>query len=198
MQRMPLCGRKRAPLGIIAEVSKGAAALGEACAAKPAYKTSDELRSGLKRNDPATQLVLPFAQRLRFRKKTRRSVTKAKTQEDKRWVRTLRQERLNLYLLMRQRAIPNRKKPAKTTRYITHTERRIEVRLGKADSPANTVDKKATTPFGTTRASLLASCCVLWIDNWYRAQETTHPDESDRSQKCTAIAVLQLKQRQTY
>ena len=45
---------------------------------------------------------------------------------------------------------------------------------------------------------MLASCCVLWIDNWYRAQYTTHPDESDRSQNCTAIAVLQLKQRPTY
>ena len=45
---------------------------------------------------------------------------------------------------------------------------------------------------------MLASCCVLWIDNWYRAQYTLHPDESDRSQSCTAMAVLQLKQRTTY
>ena len=36
------------------------------------------------------------------------------------------------------------------------------------------------------------------MDNWYRAQYTTHPDESDGSQNCTAIAVLQLKQRPTY
>ena len=41
-------------------------------------------------------------------------------------------------------------------------------------------------------------CCVLRIGNWYRAQYTTHPDESDRSQNCTAIAVLQLQQRPTY
>ena len=45
---------------------------------------------------------------------------------------------------------------------------------------------------------MLASCCVLWMDNWYRAQYTTHPDESDRSQNCTAMAVFQLKQRPTY
>ena len=45
---------------------------------------------------------------------------------------------------------------------------------------------------------MLASCCLLWMDNWYRAQYTTHPDESDRSHNCTAMAVLQLKQRPTY
>ena len=36
------------------------------------------------------------------------------------------------------------------------------------------------------------------MDNWYREQYTAHPDESDRSQNCTAMAVLQLKQRPTY
>ena len=36
---------------------------------------------------------------------------------------------------------------------------------------------------------------MLSIDNCYRAQYTTHPDESDRSQNCIAMAVLQLKQR---
>ena len=45
---------------------------------------------------------------------------------------------------------------------------------------------------------MLASCCVLWMDNWYRAQYTTHPAESDRSGNCTAMPVLQLKWRPTY
>ena len=45
---------------------------------------------------------------------------------------------------------------------------------------------------------VLASCCVLWIDQWYQAQYTTHPNESDRPQEFTAMAVLQLKQRTTY
>ena len=49
-----------------------------------------------------------------------------------------------------------------------------------------------------TWSLVFSSCCVLWIDNWYRAQYTTHPGESDRSQNCTAMAVLQLKQRPTY
>ena len=38
---------------MIAEVSKGAAALGEACAAELAYQTGDDLRNGLKRNNLA-------------------------------------------------------------------------------------------------------------------------------------------------
>ena len=45
---------------------------------------------------------------------------------------------------------------------------------------------------------MLALCCMLLIDNWYRAQYTTHPDESDWSQNCTAIAALRLKKRPTY
>ena len=45
---------------------------------------------------------------------------------------------------------------------------------------------------------MLASCCVLWMDNWYRAQYTTHPDESDWSQDCSAMALLQLKRTPTY
>ena len=100
---------------MIAEVSKGAAALREACAAEPAYQTADDLWKGLKRNDLAAQLVLTFAQRLRFNKRTRHSLPAAKRQEDKRWVRILRQEGWNLYLLMRQRAVPNRKKPGNHT-----------------------------------------------------------------------------------
>ena len=96
---------------MIAEVIKGAAALREACAAEPAYQTADDLWKGLKRNDLAAQLVLTFAQRLRFNKRTRQSLPAAKRQEDKRWVRILRQEGWNLYLLMCQRAVPNRKKP---------------------------------------------------------------------------------------
>ena len=96
---------------MIADVSKGAAALREACAAEPAYQTADDLWKGLKPNDFAAQLVLTFAQRLRFNKRTPHSLPAAKRQEDKRWVCILRQEGWNLYLLMRQRAVPNRKKP---------------------------------------------------------------------------------------
>ena len=81
---------------MIAEVSKGAAALREACAAEPAYQTADDLSKGLKQNDLAAQLVLTFAQRLRFHKRTRHSLPAAKGQEDKRWVRILRQEGWNL------------------------------------------------------------------------------------------------------
>ena len=44
---------------------------------------------------------------------TRQCLPAAKRQEDKRWVRILRQEGWNLCLLMRQRAVPNRKKPEK-------------------------------------------------------------------------------------
>ena len=113
-------------------------------------------------------------------------------------MRILRQEGWNLYLLMRQRAVPNRKKPKNTTRYLSQAERRTKVRLGQADSAVNTVDEQVAAAFRTTWALVLASCCVLWIDNWYRAQYTTHPDESDRSQNCTAMAVLQLKHRPTY
>ena len=183
---------------MIAEVSKGAAALREACAAEPAYQTADDLWKGLKRNDLAAQLVLTFAQRLRFNKRTRHSLPAAKRQEDKRWVRILRQEGWNLYLLMRQRAVPNRKKPGNKTGYLTQTGRRTKVRLGQADAAANTVDEQAAAALKATWSLVLSSCCVLWIDNWYRAQYTTHPDESDRSQNCTAMAVLQLKQRPTY
>ena len=86
---------------MIAEISKGTAALREACAAEPAYQTADDLWKRLKRNDLAAQLVLTFAQRLRFNKRTRHSLPAAKRQEDKRWVRILRQEGWNLYLLMR-------------------------------------------------------------------------------------------------
>ena len=183
---------------MIAEVSKGAAALREACAAEPAYQTAGDLWKGLKRNDLAAQLVLTFAQRLRFNKRTRHSLPAAKRQEDKRWVRILQQEGWNLYLLMRQRAVPNRKKPGNTTGYLTQTERRTKVRLGQADAAADTVDEQAAAALKATWSLVLSSCCVLWIDNWYRAQYTTHPDESDRSQNCTAMAVLQLKQRPTY
>ena len=147
---MPLRGRKSVTHQMIAEVSKGAAALREACAAEPAYKTADDLWKGLKRNDLAAQLVLTFAQRLRFNKRTRHSFPAAKRQEDKRWVRISRQEGWNLYLLMRQRAVPNRKKPGNKTGYLTQTERRTKVRLGQADAAADTVDEKAAGALKTT------------------------------------------------
>ena len=197
IRRMPLCARKSVTNRMIAEVSKGAAALREACAAEPAYQTADDLWNGLKRNDVAAQLVLTFAQRLRFNKRTRHSLPAAKRQEDKRWVRILRQEGSNLHLLMRHRAVANRKKPGNTTAYLTQTERRTKVRLGQADAAADTLDEQAATTLKAMWTLVLASCCVLSIDNWYRAQYTTHPDESDRSQNCTAIAALQLKQRPT-
>ena len=166
--------------------------------AEPAYETADDLWKELKRNDPAAQLVLTFAQRLRFTKKPRHSLPAAKRQEDKRWVCILRQEGWNLYLLMRQRVVPNSKKPGNTTGYVTETQRGTKVQLGQADGAAGTVDRQAAAVLKATWSLVLSSCCVLWIDNWYRAQYTTHPDESDRSQSCTAMAVLQLKQRPTY
>ena len=183
---------------MIAELSKGAAALREACAAELAYQTADNLWKGLKRNDLAAQLVLTFAQRLSFNKRTRHSLPAAKRQEDKRWGRILRQEGWNLYLLMHQRAVPNRKKPGNTTGYLTQTERRTKVRLGQADAAADTVGDQAAAALKATWSLVLALCCVVWMDNWYRAQYTTHPDESDRSQNCTVMAVLQLKQGPTY
>ena len=67
------------------------------------------------RNDLAAQLVLTFAQRLRFNKRTRHSLPAPRRQEDKRWVRILRQEGWNPYLLMCQRAVPNRKQPGNRT-----------------------------------------------------------------------------------
>ena len=99
---------------------------------------------------------------------------------------------------MLQRAVPDRKKPGNTTGYLTQTERRIKVRLGQADAAADTVDEQAATALKSTWTLLLALCCKLWMDNWYRAQYTTHPDESDRSQDCTAMAVFQVKERPTY
>ena len=39
---------------------------------------------------------------------------------------------------------------------------------------------------------------MLCRDNWYRAQYTANPDESDWSQNRTATAVLQLNHRRTY
>ena len=189
---MPLRARKSVLHRMIAEVSRGAAALREACAAEPAYQTLDDLWKGLKENNLAAQLVLTFAQQLRVNKTTRQ-ILRTKRHEDKRWVRFFRQEGWNLYLLMRQRAVPNRKKPGSTTRYLTQTERRTKVLLGEADAAANTVDEQAAAALKATWALVLASCCVLWIDSWYRERYTTHPDERDRSQKCGAMAVLQLK-----
>ena len=110
----------------------------------------------------------------------------------------LRGEGWNLYLLMRQRAVPNRRKPRNTTGCLTQTERRTKVRLGQADAATDTVDGQAAAALKATWSLVLSLCCVLWIDNWYRAQYTTHPDKSDQSQNCTAMAVLQLKQRPTY
>ena len=102
------------------------------------------------------------------------------------------------YLLMRQRAVPKRKLPRNTTRYPTQTERRTKVQVGQADAAADTVDEQAAAALKAAWTPVLASSCVLWINNWYRAQYTTHPDESDRLQNCTPMAVLQLKQRPTY
>ena len=99
---------------------------------------------------------------------------------------------------MCQRAVANRRMPESTTGYLTQTERRTKVRLGQADVAADTVDDQAAAALKATSTMVLSSWCVLWTDNWYRAQYTTHPDESDRSQNCTAMAVLQLKQRPTY
>ena len=113
-------------------------------------------------------------------------------------MRILRQEGWNLYLLMRQRTVPNRKKPGNTTGYLTQTERGTKVRLRQADAAADTVDEQAAAALKAMWSLVLSSCCVLWIDNWYQAQYTTHTDESDRSQNCTAMAVLQLKQRSTF
>ena len=113
-------------------------------------------------------------------------------------MRVLQQEGWNLYLLMRPRAVPNRKTPGNTTGYLTQTERRTKVRLGQADAAAETVDEQAAAALKGTWSLVLASCCVLWMNNWYRAQYTTHPDKSVRSQNCTAMAVLQLKLRPTY
>ena len=60
------------------------------------------------------------------------------------------------------------------------------------------MDEQAAAALKATWSLVLSSCCVLWIDNWYRAQYTAHPDESDRWQNRSAMAVLQLKQRPTY
>ena len=88
---MTLRARKSVMHRMFAEVDDGAAALREACAAKPAYQ-----------NDLAAQMVLTFAQQLRFNKRTQNNLPTAKSQEDKRWVHILRQEGWNLHLLMRQ------------------------------------------------------------------------------------------------
>ena len=185
---MPLRARKSVTHRMIAEVSKGAAALREACAAEPAYQTADDLWKIIKRNNLAAQLVLTFAQQLSFNKRTRHSLPAAKKQGGKRWVHILRQEGWNLYLLMRQRAVLNRKKPGNKTGYLRQTERRTKVQLGQADTAADTVDEHAAAALKATWSLVLLSCCVLWIDYWYRAQYATHPDESDWSQNCTAMA----------
>ena len=88
---MALQARKPVTHRMIAEGSKGAAALREACAAEPAYQTASDLWNGLKRNDLAAQLVLTFAQLLRFNKRMRDSLPAAKGQEDKSWLRILQQ-----------------------------------------------------------------------------------------------------------
>ena len=85
----------------------------------------------------------------------------------------LRQEGSNLYLLMHQRAVRNRKKPGNTTRNLTQTERQTKVRLGQADAASDTVADKAAAALKATWTLVLASCCLLWIDNWYQAQYST-------------------------
>ena len=158
---MPLRARKSVTHQMIAEVSKGAAALREAHTAEAASQTADDLWKELERNDLAAQLVLTFAQRLRFNKRTRHSLPAAKRQEDKRWVRILRQEGWNLYLLMRQRAVPYREKPGNKKGYLTQTERRTKVRLGKADAAADTVDEQAAAALKATWSLVLSSCCAV-------------------------------------
>ena len=113
-------------------------------------------------------------------------------------MRILRQEGRNPNVLMRQLAVPNRKNTGNTRGYLTETERRKQDRLGQADAAADTVGEQAAAALKATWTLVAASCCVLWIHNWYRAQYTIHPDESDRSQNCTANAVLWLKERPTY
>ena len=157
---MPLRARKTVTHRMIAEVSKGAAALREACAAEPAYQTADDVWKGLKRNDLAAQLVLTFPQRLRYNKRMRHSLPAAEQHEVKRWVRILQQEGWNLYLLMRQRAVSNGKKLGNKTGYLTQTERRTKVRLGQADAAADTVEAAALK---ATWSLVLSSCCVLWM-----------------------------------
>ena len=73
-------------------------------------------------------------------------------------MRILRQEGWNLYLLMRQRAVPNRKKPANKTGYLTQTERRMKVQLGQADAAADTVDEQAAAALKATWSLVLSSC----------------------------------------
>ena len=89
-------------------------------------------------------------------------------------------------------------KPGKHNRVPNANRKTNKSRLGQADAAADTVDKQAAAALKTTWALVLTSCCVLWMDNWYRANYTTHPDKTDQSQNCTAMAVLQLKQRLTY
>ena len=151
----------------------------------------------LKQNDMSAQLVLTFAQGLRLNIQMQHSLPAARRRGDKRWVRILRQEGWNLYLPMCQQAVPNGKIPGITTGYLTQTERQTKVRLGQADAAADTVDEQAAAALKATWTLDLASCCVLWMDNWYRAQYRTHPDKSARLQNCTAMAVPQLKQRPT-
>ena len=103
---------------MLAEVSKGAAAVSEACAAESAYQTADALCNRLKRTDLAAQLLVTFVQAVTFNNRTRHGSTEAEAQDDKRQGRILRREGWNLYLLMRQRAVRNKKKPANTTRYL--------------------------------------------------------------------------------
>ena len=130
---MPLRPRKSVMHRMIAEISKGAASPRVGCAAEPSYQTADDLWNGLKRKDQAAQLALTFAQRLRFNKRTRHSQAAAKKPKDKRWVRIVRQDASNLYLLMRQQAVPNRRKPGNTTGYEQKDKRRYD--LGKQTPP---------------------------------------------------------------
>ena len=95
-------------------------------------------------------------------------------------MRILRQEAWNVYLLMRQQAVADRKKPGNTTGYLTQTDKRTKVRLGQADAVADTVDEEAAAALKATLGLVLASRLVLWMDNWHRAQYTTHRDKSDR------------------
>ena len=96
-------------------MSKSSQATGDVADQRPIQPS---LLNGLKRSVLAAQLLLTFAQRLWFIKRTRYSLSKAKTQKNTRWVHILQQEGWNLYLLMHPRAVPRqneKEKHLKTT-----------------------------------------------------------------------------------
>ena len=71
-------------------------------------------------------------------------------------MRNLQQEGWNLYLLMRQRAVPDRKKPGNTTGYLTQTERRTKVRRD-----ARTVQAPVWRPFALSKEKVTGGIGLL-------------------------------------